>query len=130
MQSEIRQYPPLECIQFFGDGEHPFRLNLKGIVALQTKAQAGIGAIYARVLSGVYYEHDLIETVRHGLIGGGMAPKEANDLIKAYGDIMPLEDWHNLAANVLTVAMHGYNSDGGEEAGKKSMAQTETDIST
>ena len=128
--SEERQYPPLENVLFFGDGDYPFRLNLKGIASLQTKAQAGIGAIYARVLSGVYYEHDLIETVRHGLIGGGMAPKEANDLIKAYGDVMPLEDWHNLAANVLTVAMHGYNADGGEETGKKPTEQTEMDSLT
>ena len=130
MSDQDRQYPPLECTLFFGDGDYPFRLNLKGIASLQTKVQACIGAIYARVLSGVYYEHDLIETVRHGLIGGGMAPKEANDLIKAYGDIMPLEDWHNLAANVLTVAVHGYNADGGEGAGKKSMAQTEMDSLT
>ena len=129
--SEERQYPPLERILFFGDGNYNFKLTIQGLSALQSKAQSGIGQIYARVLAGAYYDHDLIETVRHGLIGGGASPKEASDLIRDYGEKMPLDEWHRLASDILSMAMHGYQSeeDGGTTA-KKSTGKTETVSST
>lgn len=131
MSDQDRQYPPLDCTLFFGDGEYNFKLTIQGLSALQSKAQSGIGQIYARVLAGAYYDHDLIETVRHGLIGGGMNPKGANDLIRDYGEQMPLDEWHRLASDILSAAMHGYKSeeDGGTTA-KKSTGKTETVSST
>ena len=118
---EQRQYPPIQVRLFFGDGEYDFKLTLQGIAAIQAKTKAGIGQIYVRVVSGAYYSDDLVETVRHGLIGGGMSPKAANDLITHYGDAMPLDEWQEVAAEVLTAAVHGYSSEGdGEAAEKKS----------
>ena len=118
--SEDRQYPPLEIRLFFGDGEYDFKLTIQAISALQVKCQSGIGQIYTRVISGQFYSQDLLETVRHGLIGGGMAPKPAHDLIEAYSDVVPLEDWQDIATSILAAATHGYKSDeGGEETRKK-----------
>ena len=51
-----------------------------------------------------------------------MAPKPAHDLIESYSDVVPLEDWQNIAISVLAAATHGYKPDGemgGEETGKK-----------
>ena len=120
--TEARQYPPLEIRLFFGDGDYDFKLTISAISALQVKCQSGIGQIYTRVISGQFYSQDLLETVRHGLIGGGMAPKPAHDLIESYSDVVPLEDWQDIATSILAAATHGYKPDndgGGEETGKK-----------
>ena len=120
MSDQARQYPPLDVRLFFGDGEYDFKLTISAISALQVKCQSGIGQIYTRVISGQFYSQDLLETVRHGLIGGGMAPKPAHDLIESYSDVVPLEDSQDIATAVLAAATHGYKSDeGGEETGKK-----------
>ena len=122
MPDQARQYPPLDVRLFFGDGDYDFKLTISAISALQVKCQSGIGQIYTRVISGQFYSQDLLETVRHGLIGGGMAPKPAHDLIESYSDVVPLEDWQNIAISVLAAATHGYKPDGemgGEETGKK-----------
>ena len=120
-----RQYPSLVQVLFFGDGEYNFKLTIQGLSALQSKVQSGVGQIYARVLAGAYYDHDLIETVRHGLIGGGLSPKEASDLIRDYGEQMPLDDWHRLASEILSTAMHGYQSE--EDGGTTANTSHETD---
>ena len=120
MPDQARQYPPLDVRLFFGDGDYDFKLTISAISALQVKCQSGIGQIYTRVISGQFYSQDLLETVRHGLIGGGMAPKPAHDLIESYSDVVPLEDWQDIATAVLAAATHGYKSDeGGEETRKK-----------
>ena len=122
MSDQARQYPPLDVRLFFGDGEYDFKLTISAISALQVKCQSGIGQIYTRVISGQFYSQDLLETVRHGLIGGGMAPKPAHDLIESYSDVVPLEDWQDIATSILAAATHGYKPDndgGGEETGKK-----------
>ena len=66
-------YQPCEIRLQFGDGEYLFRLPYKMLAELQHRCEAPFGTIYKRVLAGDYEARDLVETVRFGLIGGGMA---------------------------------------------------------
>jgi hypothetical protein len=54
-------------------GEDAFCLAKVGLIFdLEEKCRAGIGLIYARLASGSYFLNDVRETIRLGLIGGGM----------------------------------------------------------
>ena len=119
--SEERQYPPLNCVLHFGDGEYNFKLTLEAIYSLQAATHEGLGFIYRSVLTGTFKIEHIVETVRFGLIGGGMSPKDASGLINTYGDHIPKSDWASLATTILVATMDGYNPelDGGEETGKK-----------
>lgn len=127
----------------FANGAYRFALGLAQIHELQTKCKTGIGAIYARVLQGrvsedisvghpayaAYHIDDLVETVRQGLIGGGVGwvdeqevkvgPLRANDLVERYALAMPLMDLWNLAASILHAKIDGY------EPEKKSPVEAE-----
>lgn len=116
----------------FADGTYRCALGLEQVNELQEKCKAGIGAIYARVLQGrvsdditighpayaAYYQADLIETVRQGLIGGGqgivdgvdvkVTSLRANELVERYLLPMPLVDQWNLAAAILYAKVEGY----------------------
>lgn len=124
----------------FADGEYRFALGLAQIQELQEKCNAGIGAIYARVLQGrvagdigvghpgyaAYRHEDLRETVRQGLIGGGeglvdgqevkVSTLRANQLVERYLEALPLKEQWDLAAAVLFAKVEGYAPDGEVEA--------------
>lgn len=128
----------------FADGTYRFALYLEQIRELQDKCKAGIGAIYARVLQGrvadditvghpayaAYYLDDLVETVRQGLIGGGVGwvddnevkvgALRANDLVTRYFHPLPLMEQWNLAAAILHAKIDGY--DGPEAKADKKKA--------
>jgi hypothetical protein len=118
----------------FGDGAYTFALPLPQIAELQRKTGAGIGGLFARVLKGCvqmgsevilapgqaeFYALDIIETVRHALIGGekGMVngeevkvtPAIANRLVDTYVLGRPLSDSWSLAASVLAACIVGYD---------------------
>lgn len=118
----------------FGDGSYTFALPLPQIAELQRKTDCGIGPLYARVIKGVvqvrgefvlaagqaeFYALDLIETIRHGLIGGGhgvvngeevkVTPILANRLVDTYVLGNPLMDSWSIAATVLGVCIKGYD---------------------
>lgn len=88
---------------FFGDAEQTFDLAAPHIVReLETATGAGIGALIARVIHERTFRHaDLEHTIRLGLIGGGMAPKEAARLVAAYLPLAPLEEGMILAMSIL-----------------------------
>jgi hypothetical protein len=121
----------------FGDGVYDFALLLPQISELQRKTDTGIGKLYARVVRGCipdpkgngqwvlnpstaeFFALDLIETIRHGLIGGGrgtvngeevkVTPQLANRLIDAYVLNQPLVEAWKVAATVLGVCVLGYD---------------------
>ena len=99
----------------FADGQYEFALPLAQINELQRKCGIGIGGLYARTFKGVtrvgaetmlvpgaaeFYALDVIETIRHGLIGGAkgvvngeeivVTPIIANRLIDTYVLTQPL----------------------------------------
>lgn len=121
-----RDYKPCEVTLEFGDGEYLFKLPLKMIAELQDKCGAGIGAIYRRVLTGDYRGEDLVETVRCGLVGGGLTGIEARKLIERYCDVWPLEVWHQHASAILVACVQGY---AGDASPKKAKAGETTKVS-
>lgn len=133
----------------FADGTYRFALGLAEIHELQTKCKVGIGGLYARVLQGrvqndisvghpgfaAYHLEDLIETVRHGLIGGALGivngqeikvgALRANELVERYLHPMPLVDQWNLAAAILHAKVDGY-----EDPAEKKSPEGETETTT
>lgn len=67
-------------------GEHPFRLGIGQLRALQ--AATGVGPLFllGRVAGSQWFVDDIVETVRLGLIGGGMAEPEAKKLVGSIFD--------------------------------------------
>lgn len=129
-------YRSCEVTLQFADADYLFRLPLKRIAELEEKCGAPVGAIWKRVcLTGDYHAVDLIETVRLGLIGGGLDPQEARKLIERYCDTWPLSEWHVHAIAILGACVEGYEMAGTDpasedETAKKQTAGQETDSST
>lgn len=92
---------------FFGDGEKSFALPSDQIDALERKTGAAIGAIYTRVMTGQFHYADIIETIRLGLIGGGMSPKDAHELVEAFARPTPIIEAFQLAADILEARWSG-----------------------
>ena len=63
-------------------GEHTFALRLGELRALQGACDAGPEQILNRMIAGAWRVDDIIETIRLGLIGGGMRDKDARDLVR------------------------------------------------
>lgn len=104
----------------FGGRDRAFDVAPLGIVeALERACDAGMGAIYAR-LEGtpmmlgdqVYripaFRHgDVRETIRLGLVGGGMDSREATELVMAEIDGGPIGPHLGLAVAILTAYLYG-----------------------
>ena len=79
-------------------GEHQFCLAKVGLIFdLEAKCDAGIAVVFTRLQSGTWKLNDVRETVRLGLVGGGMAPDKALELVRAHVDENP----NGLAPTVL-----------------------------
>ena len=127
-------YRSCEVTLEFADADYPFRLPLKRIAELEERCSAPICTIWKRVcLTGDYEGNDLIETVRLGLIGGGLDPQEARKLIERYCDQWPLAEWHKHALAILGACVEGYEvADTAPEADttkKQEAAGTDTSTS-
>jgi hypothetical protein len=92
---------------FFGDAERAFRLTPDGIVELERKTGAGIGALCRRLFAGDFHLADVSETIRLGLIGGGESPERAAQLIASYVTARPFGETYPLAVAVLEAAWFG-----------------------
>ena len=125
-----KQWQSCEKVIAFGDGDYLFRLPLKWLAELEAKCDAGIGTIYARVLTFQHTSKDVVEIIRCGLIGGGMDPSKARRLIETYIDGFPLEEAHQLAIDVVVGCVHGYSSDAEEAEPAGNAEAAETDVST
>jgi hypothetical protein len=110
----------------FGDGTYLFRLPLKQIAELQDKCNAGIQEIFGRIIQGKARIEDLTETLRLGLIGGGMEPVQARRLIERYAfppkfseGEKPVEYLWTNALSVLSACLQGYDDKKKETAETK-----------
>ena len=105
----------------WGDGEeYKFRLALRQLKELQEKTGVGPEALFRRVRSGDWFVDDLRQTIRLGLIGGGLAPDRAAKLIADYVDARPLFESKMPAMAILGAALA---QDEGESPGKKPEAE-------
>jgi hypothetical protein len=58
-------------------GEHPFLLRIGELRALETACDLGSRMILVALMASTFRVDHVLETIRLGLIGGGMADKEA-----------------------------------------------------
>ena len=75
----------------WADGQYSFQLAGKQIEELQRVCGTpnnpiGIGAIAGRVFNQQFFYADVYHTIRLALIGGGMAPTRATQLVDVYVD--------------------------------------------
>lgn len=62
-------------------GEHPFRLGIGELRAIEQQSDAGCFVVMMRLLSSQCHINDVLGTIRLGLVGGGMADKDAKRLL-------------------------------------------------
>lgn len=85
----------------FADGAYLFRLAIGQLRELQEKTGAGPLALLRRLHDGTWLVDDCRETIRLGLIGGGLDPRKALGLVERYVDERPVMEASILAQAVL-----------------------------
>lgn len=88
-------------------GEHTFRLGLAEIEELEASVDMSIFLLYAAMSEKIPFARlkHYSETIRIGLIGGGMKPLDARALVKRYVDERPLAESVALGEVILRAAM-------------------------
>ncbi len=109
------------------DGEDRFRLRLGEIRILQEKCAAGPLTIHRRLLTGDWYVDDVRETIRLGLIGGGLSSDDAMKKVRRSVDERPLAESVSLAAAVVLAAVVGVPDDA---VGKGAAEEAATEATT
>ncbi|WP_312128090.1 gene transfer agent family protein [Brevundimonas sp.] len=106
----------------FGDGVHRFRLAIGQLEELQEKTDCGPEELWSRVSLGTWRVQDLIQTIRLGLIGGGMDAMSALALVGRYVDSGNLVSHKPLVQSILGAALVGAPDEdareGEDQAGK------------
>ena len=97
-----------ELTEEWADGTYSFRLTVKGILELEEKCGVPFGKIFTRLTSGQYAVNDVVETIRIGLIGGGMAATDAKKLVDRYA--LPVAQNFNIARMIILAAMFGFEA--------------------
>lgn len=68
-------------------GEHPFRLGIGELRAIEQKCDAGCAVVLMRLLSSQFKIDDVYQPIRLGLIGGGMSERDAQKTLDAALDV-------------------------------------------
>jgi len=97
--------------RLWGDAEHEFRLAIGQLRELQDKTNSGPPTIFQRLLMKTWFVDDIRETIRLGLIGGGMKPLDALALVINYVDNRPLMENVDAAIEILGAALVGVPDD-------------------
>lgn len=105
----------------WADGTYTFRLPIAQIEELQEKTDCGPYFLFNRIASGQWRIADLRETIRLGLIGGGMKPTKARVLVERYVDARPYAESIKPAQAILGAALIG--APDGEKPGKRKAAK-------
>ncbi len=98
----------------WANGENEFCLAKIGLMtALEEKTGVPIAQVFARLLEGRWGIQDVRETIRLGLMGGGMPPNEALQAVKTHVDENPngLTPSVLVAVEVLKAVMVGVPDD-------------------
>jgi hypothetical protein len=98
-----------------GDGYRFDISKIKHQRELEAKCDAGVQRIMQRLLSGDARVEDYRETIRLGLIGGGLAPDKAIKLVVDYVDGRPRIESISIAVAVLMTLCAGRNPDDAED---------------
>lgn len=106
----------------FGDGTYKFRLPWGQLSALQEACDAGPYLVYTRLLTGAWRMEDISNTIRLGLIGGGLEPQKALALVRTYVEARPPLETIAIAQGVLGAGLQGVPDEkqsGGARAARK-----------
>ncbi|OJU12755.1 MAG: hypothetical protein BGN85_08820 [Alphaproteobacteria bacterium 64-11] len=91
----------------WADGTFAFRLSIAGIEELEEKTGKSVFDLAGRASPMVrdMRVREISETIRIGLIGGGMAPGEALAKVRRYVDERPLDESRDVAHAVLLMGL-------------------------
>jgi Phage tail tube protein, GTA-gp10 len=107
----------------WGDGEHKFNIaKLRCVLELEEKCNSGVAEILNRINEGRWRFNDIRETIRLGLVGGGMLPDKALTMTQRYVDDRPWRENVLPAQAIIYAALVGV---AGDELEKK--VETERD---
>lgn len=95
----------VEC--FVGEGNFILHLRISELITLQEKTGVGPAALFRRLMGGDWLVTDVTETIRIGLIGGGMSHKDAFDLVNRVVTAGNLMDNQIVAMTALHAALFG-----------------------
>ena len=100
-------------------GEHPFRLGIGELRALEQRCDAGCAVVLMRLLGTSWKIDDVLSPLRLGLIGGGMAAPEAQRTLDSALEVASLYALAVYAADVLRcfIMWDGDDQPGEEVAG-------------
>ncbi|WP_131194068.1 gene transfer agent family protein [Lichenihabitans psoromatis] len=116
-----------DLIEDWGDGTYRFALPIKQLEELDDKCAAGPLTVLKRLLDGSWRVVDVRETIRLGLIGGGLDAVAALKLVRLYVDGLPLERAVPIAALILVTALRGRKIKAEDDAGNATAATPATD---
>lgn len=110
----------------WGDGTYAFRLAIGQLAELQDKTDAGPLVLFERLRTGAWRVEDITNTIRLGLIGGGMPPADALKKVRAYVEERPWTENVPAAMMILMAALYGPAEDdaGNGEAAAPESAST------
>ena len=89
------------------DQERVYHLDIPRLRELQDKRSAGPAEIARRIVDQTFRVEDVAETLRLGLIGGGLSASDALALVSRYLDQTPLLESAAAALAVLGAALRG-----------------------
>lgn len=97
----------------FGDGTYTFRLGLDEIEELERKRDLSIFTIMRRLRPEIREPRlaDITETIRLGLIGGGMSPIDALALVRRYVDQRPIDENRDVALAIVIAGLARLHTD-------------------
>ncbi len=96
-----------ETRAFFGDGEYSFCLTPPMIEELERSLNTAVGAIYGRLTRREFSYREVSETIRLGLVGGGMIPQRAVEMVATYVAPFPLMQSAALALSIMLALFFG-----------------------
>lgn len=91
----------------WADGTYPFALKWGQLIELQEKTDAGPFVVLERFSSGTWRVEEITNTIRLGLIGGGMPPIEALKKVRTYVEDRPPLENLTTAQAILSAGLVG-----------------------
>lgn len=91
----------------WADGTYAFRLGWGELAELQEKCDAGPYVILDRLQTRQWRIEDISNTIRLGLIGGGIEPVKALKLVRKYVEARPPVENLIYAVGILSAGLMG-----------------------
>lgn len=112
----------------WADGTYAFRLGWGELAELQEKCDAGPYVILDRLQGRQWRIEDISNTIRLGLIGGGMEPVKALKLVRKYVEARPPVENLIYAVGILSAGLMGAPDEPSGEQGAPNQIETSSTI--